>query len=279
MKPPAFQYVRPRTLNEALSAIHGDPEAKVLAGGQSLVPLMSLRLSQPTTVVDLAGLPELATIEVSEQQVVIGSMVRHQQILMHEELRQCLPLLPRIAQSIGHWAIRNRGTVGGSLCHADPAAEWPATMAALDAQLILSSLRGTRSVAARDFFRDIFLTDLAADEILLRIEIPIPVSWTFFGFHEISRRHGDFALAGAIVARADKELTGEITWFAIQGKPFIRPLANVPQDAGARRLYWENLLNPVEWTADPEYRRALAITAAERAYSGERRSSQYSSGG
>ncbi|HVA43902.1 MAG TPA: xanthine dehydrogenase family protein subunit M [Acidimicrobiales bacterium] len=192
----------PTSLEEALSALaeYGS-EAKVLAGGQSLIPLMSLRLAQPGVLVDLNGLGALSGIEANGSGVRIGAMTRHRAAERSEVLAERVPLMAEAMPLIGHAAIRSRGTIGGSLSHADPAAELPAVALATEATLIARSLRGgERTIPASEFFEGYFTTVLAEDEILCAVEVPAAPPSTGFCVTEVARRHGDFALVGVTAA-------------------------------------------------------------------------------
>jgi len=200
MKPPPFDLARPDTLDEALSLLAGsDGETKPLAGGQSLVPLLNFRLSAPELLVDLNGVRELAGIRLEGNRLLIGAMTRQKRMLTDALVAQHAPLLRRAAPHIGHVQTRSRGTIGGSLAHADPAAELPLVMVALDAELVLSSMRGTRNLPARQFFEDILTTKLHDDELLVEIAIPAAPKGTRCAFREFNRRHGDFAMVAAAV--------------------------------------------------------------------------------
>ncbi len=200
MKPAAFEYVRPRSLDEALAVLaeRGDT-AKVLAGGQSLVPLMNLRLSRPGVIVDLNPLTDLAYIRAEDGGLAIGALTRQRAIEKSALVRDRAPLLAEATPLIGHMPIRSRGTIGGSLAHADPAAEYPAVAVALDATFTIARAGGERKVAAGDFFRMYLTTDLAGNEILTRIDLPALPPRSGVAFLELTRRHGDFAIAGAAV--------------------------------------------------------------------------------
>ena len=195
MKPPAFLYAAPRSLDEALAALreHGS-EAKVLAGGQSLVPMMNLRLAEPRVLIDLNRVPELAYLRCENGSVRVGAMARHRAVEGSGEARRAEPLLARVAREIGHLAIRSRGTVGGSLAHADPAAEWPLVAVLLDAPIMLRSTVRSRSVPAREFFVGPLTTAAEPDEILTEIAFPSAPAGSRFGFAEVTRRPGDFAI-------------------------------------------------------------------------------------
>jgi carbon-monoxide dehydrogenase medium subunit len=199
LKPPPFIYFAPDTLDEALELLreHGD-DAKVLAGGQSLVPLLALRLARPSVLVDLNRLPGMSDISASNGTVIFGAMTRERQAERSELVRQRVPLLADALPLIGHAAIRTRGTVGGSLAHADPAAELPAVAMALDANLsVRSATRGERTIAASDFFKGFLSTSLHEDEVLTQITFPAARPGTGTSFMEAARRHGDFAIVGA----------------------------------------------------------------------------------
>ncbi len=201
MKPPAFRYIAPDTVEEALAALtqHGD-EAKVLAGGQSLVPVMNFRLARPSVLVDLNRIASLAGITVNGV-IRIGAMTRQRAVERHPDIKQKAPLLAQALPHIAHPQIRNRGTIGGSLAHADPAAELPAMMLALDARLRLRRGAQERWLGATEFYTGLFTTALALDELLVEIEIPALPPGTGTAFEEVARRHGDYALlaVGAVV--------------------------------------------------------------------------------
>jgi len=208
VKPASFRYARAGSLAEAialLAAGHGD--AKILSGGQSLVPMMNMRLVRPAVVVDVNGLRELSGITPTpEGGLLVGALTRHAELAASPAVIERAPLLAEAARHVGHAAIRNQGTLGGSVAHADPAAELPAALVALDARVRMTGPRGAREVAADMFFRGLLTTALEADEILTAIEVPAqPPGW---GFVELARRPGDFALAGvAAVVRVGHPLT------------------------------------------------------------------------
>ena len=197
MKAANFAYRRPASLSEALGllATHG-AEGKLLAGGQSLLPALNLRLSAPAMLIDIGRLPELRGITLHDDRLRIGALTRHDEVLASPDIARHAPLLPLAMAHVAHPAIRSRGTFGGSLANADPAAELPACALALDATVLLESPRGPRRVAAQHFFRGLFETAIAPDEILVAAEFPIasPDSWC--GFQELARRSGDYAMVG-----------------------------------------------------------------------------------
>ena len=199
MRPASFEYFAPRSVEEAveLLALHGG-DAKVLAGGQSLVPMMNMRLVRPAVVVDLNRVAGLGGVRQEVGGLRLGALVRQQALERDERIAAAAPLLAEAAPVVGHLQTRARGTIGGSLAHADPAAELPACMIALDAVFHLRSARGHRECRAEDFFRGLLATALEPDEVLADIDVPAPRDkQTGHGFAEVARRHGDFALVGA----------------------------------------------------------------------------------
>ncbi|WP_026960807.1 FAD binding domain-containing protein [Alicyclobacillus herbarius] len=267
MKPVSFSYVRPHSLAEALDILAHEPDAKVIAGGQSLIPLMNFRLSRPSVLVDINGLTELTTIEVVHGRLRIGAVVRHQQLHTDSTVRACFPALAEAAGEIGHWAIRTRGTIGGSLVHADPAAELPAAMVAAGAELVLQSADGVRRVPADEFFYGYLMTGIGTDEILTAVELPVPTE-TRFGFAEHARRPGDFALAGAFVEVYAGGGAGAVTWFGVGGRPERREL-ELPSEGLRRQQVFAEALVDVDAPEDEDeawYRRRIAQSAAEQAY-------------
>jgi aerobic carbon-monoxide dehydrogenase medium subunit len=201
VKPAPFTYHRPDTLDEALALIGqlGD-EAKVIAGGQSLMPLLAMRLAAVDHLVDVGRIPQLRGHERRNGTLTVRAATRDAVLERDAEVAAAVPLLARATPFIGHFQIRNRGTVGGSLAHADPAAEYPAVALALDAQLDLESVRGTRTVSAADFFQGVWTTSLEPDEVLTAAHFPVWDGRCGFAVQEFARRHGDFAVAGAVAA-------------------------------------------------------------------------------
>jgi carbon-monoxide dehydrogenase medium subunit len=197
MKASAFAYARATSVDNALEllAAHGD-RAKVLSGGQSLMPAMNLRLVAPDLIVDIGGLAELRGIVLQSTMLRIGALSRHVDILKSPEIAACAPLLRDAVAHIAHPAIRNKGTIGGSLAHADPASELPACMLALGGTVVARGPAGERRIAAQHFFKGIFQTALAVDELLVAVELPIARQGSAYFFQEFARRHGDYALAG-----------------------------------------------------------------------------------
>ncbi len=200
MKPAPFRYLRPTSLDEALDALAtlGD-EAKPLAGGQSLVPMLNFRLARPGVLVDLGRVAGLEGIGAADDVARIGAMTRQRTLELDPVLADRLPVLRAALRHVGHVQIRTRGTIGGSLAHADAAAELPALALAFDATVEVASASGTRTVRAADLFLGPWTTCLAADELLTRVDIPL--GWPRTAIRELARRHGDFALAGVVGGR------------------------------------------------------------------------------
>lgn len=198
MKPAPFRYARPQNLADAVELLASSGhDVKVLAGGQSLVPMLNLRLVRPAVLIDLNGVPGLDHITPgADGGLSIGALVRHAALAASAAVSERAPLLAEAARHVGHASIRHRGTLGGSLAHADPAAELPAALVALGAQISLHGRRGARTIQASEFFLGLMTTALAPDEILL--EIRVPPQAPGWGFAEVARRAGDFALAGVV---------------------------------------------------------------------------------
>lgn len=219
MKAAPFAYVRPGTLEDTVAELARDG-AKVLAGGQSLVPVLAMRLGRPTQLVDINAVPELNQLTRDDGAVRIGATVRQRRV-QRDELSAAVPLLRLALPWIGHREIRSRGTVCGSIAHADPSAELPAVASCLDATMVLTSAGGRREVPARDFFTGALSTALQPDELLTEIRFPVTQPGEGFGFGEFARRHGDFALAGvAARVRTDHNSpVARITCFGISDVP------------------------------------------------------------
>jgi carbon-monoxide dehydrogenase medium subunit len=225
MKASAFSYARATSVVNAIEllATHGDG-AKVLSGGQSLMPAMNLRLISPELIVDIGDIAELRGIAVTGDVVRIGALTRHVDLLNSPEIAAHLPLLTEAIAHVAHPAIRNRGTIGGSLAHADPAAELPACMLALNATIIVRGPEGERRILARDFFTGIYETALSADELLVAVELPIAQNNSVHFFCEFARRHGDYAIVGLA---AQAVVAGEIltdlrlAFFAVSDRPLL----------------------------------------------------------
>jgi carbon-monoxide dehydrogenase medium subunit len=225
MKASAFSYARATSVVNAIEllAAHGDG-AKVLSGGQSLMPAMNLRLISPELIVDIGDIAELRGIAVTGDVVRIGALTRHVDLLNSAQIAAHVPLLTEAIAHVAHPAIRNRGTIGGSLAHADPAAELPACMVALKATIIVRGPTGERRIAAEDFFTGIYETALSADELLVAVELPIAPNNSAHFFCEFARRHGDYGIVG-LAAQAIIEgdiLTGlRLAFFAVSDRPVL----------------------------------------------------------
>ncbi|MGA0593650.1 FAD binding domain-containing protein [Enterovirga sp. CN4-39] len=236
MKAPDFAYARPTTLDEALALLaeHGE-DARLLAGGQSLVTSLNMRLAAPSLLIDLNRIPDLAGIAESDGLVRIGAMARHREVGESPLVRERLPLLAAAMPHIAHPAIRNRGTIGGSVALGDPATEWPACCLALDATMVVRAQGGERRVPAAEFFQGLYTTAVGPDEILVAIEMPIPSSGALWGFDELARRSGDYALAGlAASARSEGGRLADVrlAFFGVADRPVLASAAAAALQAG-----------------------------------------------
>ncbi len=229
MKSPQFDYVKAKSLPEvfALMGEHGD-DARILAGGQTLLATLNMRLSEPRLLIDINGLQELKGITVQGNWLRIGALVTHTDIESSKWVAEHAPLLAQAAPHIAHRAIRNLGTLGGSLAYADPAAEWPVCALALDAQIVLRSAQGERRVAAKDFFLGLYSTAAGAEEIISACEFPFIQSDEIQHFSELARRHGDYAVVG-LAFRAMRTSTGlvdaRIAFLGLTDRPVRAPKA------------------------------------------------------
>ena len=214
MKPAPFEYLRPATLDEAVQALAAHPDAKVLAGGQSLIPLLSMRLAAPAVLVDINGLTELAYVSSDDAGVRVGALARHARVERDADAARVQPLVPEALRLVAHPTIRNRGTTVGSVVHADPAAEMPMVLALLSGHVTAASVRGTRRVDAPDLFAGPLETSLAHDEIATEAYFPALGDRAGVAFDEVSRRHGDYAVVGV---GAFVELDGDGVGRAVLG--------------------------------------------------------------
>src|SRR5580692_9220669 len=277
MKPAPFDYHAPRQLKEAAELLATLPNAKILAGGQSLVPMINIRYVVVDHLVDLGGVEDLHGIEVVDGMLRIGAMTRQRDIEQSAEVAKYCPLMTEALRHVGHRQTRNRGTIGGSLAHADPAAELPAVCAAYDATIHLASVRGLRALPFREFNIGFMATALEADEMVAAIDLPVWRQGHGYGFHEFARRHGDFALAGAaalldvgagnVVRRAALALCG-VAAAAVRVEAAEARLIGQPLDStlirSAAAAAW--LVEPVsDIHAGAEYRRHLAQVLSARA--------------
>jgi carbon-monoxide dehydrogenase medium subunit len=203
MKPAPFEYARPESVAEAVALLAERPsEAKILAGGQSLVPMMNFRMARPDLLIDINRLSELDYHRIEGGELVIGALVRHATLRASELVRDACPLMAEAYQDVAHGPIRNRGTLCGNLCHADPASEMPAVMLATEATLVLRSSRGERRLPAEAFFLGTYETAVEEDELLIEIRIPVAPDGQGWSFEEISVRKGDFAMVGVATTLA-----------------------------------------------------------------------------
>jgi carbon-monoxide dehydrogenase medium subunit len=279
MKPAAFRYHAPKTVDEAVALLaeFADDDGRVLAGGQSLVPTMAFRLARPAHLVDINGVEALNRIAVADGKLVIGACVRHS--AFHKPVCEgpLGKLLTDVVHHIAHYPIRNRGTFCGSLAHADPASEWCLVLAALDGEVVAKSVRGARSIAARDFFKGIMTTALRDDELLVEARLPLLPAGTRCGFYEFSRRAGDFALAAAVgVYRLDSGKIAEPR-LAIGGAEVNprriaqaeRALAGAAPGDQAFRAAAQAAMETIDPMEDiinsAEFRRDLVLAVARRA--------------
>ncbi|HET7736788.1 MAG TPA: FAD binding domain-containing protein [Nocardioidaceae bacterium] len=265
MKPAPFAFVRPSSLGEALEALAADANAKVLAGGQSLIPLLSMRLASPSTLVDINGLG-LDDIVVTGDGVRIGALVRHAQLERSAEASRVQPLLSRALRLVAHPTIRNRGTTVGSIVHADAAAEMPAVLALLGGSVTAASPRGSRTIPVDALFAGPMESTLAHDEIATEAFFPVVPEGTGVAIDEVSRRHGDYALCGvaAAVTVADGAITSaRASYFSVCEVPTVVDLTGVPSDeAGEHALASLDPQGDIHATA--EYRRQLVRVLTRR---------------
>ena len=201
MKPAPFAYRKASSLEEAVTLLDANPGARLLAGGQSLIATLNMRLSAPAMLIDINGISGLDGIALNGNMLEIGALVRHAQAERSALIAQHAPLIALAIPHIAHVAVRNRGTLGGSIAFADPAAELPACLLALDGKVVASGPRGARAIKAADFFKGLFETALAPDEMLIAARVPAASADTRVGFAELARRHGDYAIVG-LAARA-----------------------------------------------------------------------------
>jgi carbon-monoxide dehydrogenase medium subunit len=277
MKLPPFEYEAPTTVAEAVNLLaeHGD-EASVLAGGQSLIPLLALRLARPAVLIDINGIAELSGVSAADGWVTIGAVTREYMAEESGTVADDLPLLAAALPMIGHEAIRSRGTVGGSLAHADPAAELPAVARALDAEFVVRGPSGTRVIPAAQWFEGYLTTSRLPEELLLEVRFPSAKQDTGVSFHEIARRHGDFAivglatslvLSGGVISDARLALTGvsDVPVRAGAAEDLLvgeRPSAELFDEA-ARRATGE-LDPPADLHGSSDYRKTVAAVVVRR---------------
>ncbi|HEX5563107.1 MAG TPA: xanthine dehydrogenase family protein subunit M [Nocardioidaceae bacterium] len=274
MKPAPFAYHRPRSLAEALDMLADlGEEAKVLAGGQSLVPLMSMRLASPAHLVDLNQVPGLATVDVGAEGVRVGALARHSQVEHDTASYDALPLLRQALRQVAHPTIRNRGTTVGSLVHGDPAAEMPAVLMLLDGSVTLNDVNGTRDVAATAFFKGPMETDLRPGELAVGASFRRPPPGSGSAFVEVSRRHGDYAMCGvgALVTASEGALSAaRVCLVGVGTRPVLLDLApalgdGVVDDEASAALVDAAIDPETDIHATADYRRHLAHVLVRRA--------------
>ena len=279
MKLPPLEYACPTTLSEAIALLAAhDGDAKAIAGGQSLMPMLAFRMAAPTLLVDLRKLPELKEISISADGVRLGAMVRWRDIEDDERLASAHPLLQAAVAHVAHYQIRNRGTIGGSVAHADPAAEIPGIVVTCEARISVIGKSGARDLAAAEFFRGPMMTVLAPEEIITEIRFPAWPEQRRWGFEEFSRRRGDFALAGAAVFYDQdgdgKARNARVGVIGVGDRP--RRLTEVEAVLNGRAVDAATIERAAEVTsatveaqddihASAAYRRSLAGTMVERA--------------
>jgi 2-furoyl-CoA dehydrogenase FAD binding subunit len=239
MKPAPFAYLRPATLEEALAALAGEQGAKVLAGGQSLVPLLSMRLAAPSMLVDINALPDLGHVRVAEDGVRVGALARHAEVLASAEAAQAQPLLAMALSHVAHPTIRNRGTTVGSIVHADAAAEMPMVLRLLEGSVDVASVRGRRTIPAAELFAGPLESTLAHDEVAVEAFFPSLAPGAGVAFQEIARRHGDYALVG--VAALVETDGGEVTrarfgFVSVSDVPVVVDVTDALDDPAAKAL-------------------------------------------
>lgn len=274
MKAPDFRYERPETLEAALATLAAGGDVAPLAGGQSLMPMMNFRVAAPDVVMDLNRIGGLDGIAVADGWLEIGAMVRYRTLETAPEIAAHAPLMARALPHIAHPAIRNRGTLGGSVALADPAAEMPAVLLALGGAVVLTGAGGSRTVAADAFFEGLYQTARAEDELVTAIRVPVAAEGQRIGFHEIARRHGDYAMAGACVAAAADLSAVRVALFAVSDRAVRVPGAEAAlagSDGGAAALDAAvAALEGIDWAGDlnagPETKRHLAGVALRRAW-------------
>jgi carbon-monoxide dehydrogenase medium subunit len=226
VKPAPFGYTRPESLEEAVAALAADPTAKVLAGGQSLVPLLSMRLAAPSRLVDINGLPDLDRIEVTDDGVRVGALARHADVLADEDVRRVQPLVPLALSHVAHATIRNRGTTVGSLVHADAAAEMPVILSLLEGSIDVVGPSGARTIPAADLYVGPLESSLAHGEVATSAFFPALAPGARVAFAEIARRHGDYALVGAAaLVEGDRVRVGYVS---VSDTPTVVDPSGVP---------------------------------------------------
>ena len=268
MIPAPFEYTRADTVDDAIRALSADPDAKILAGGHSLLPLMRVRLSRPSTLVDISRIQDLKYVMEDGDAVAIGAGTRHHDVANSEALRELCPIVPYAAAQIGDPQVRHVGTIGGSVAHADPASDMPSVLVALDAEMVVRGPGGVRNVPASDFFRGLFEPDLAHDEVLTEIRVPKTQGrgWSYMKFH---RRAQDWALVG-VAALAQNGSGPAIALTNMAERPLRaagveEALAGGSDPAAAAERAAEGTSPPMDAFGSAEYRQELAKVLVRRA--------------
>ncbi len=268
MKPSRFHYVQPRTIPEAVAALQRE-NSKVLAGGQSLIPLLSMRLAAPNVLVDINGLQELSGVEVRGSDLWVGAIARHQEVFGNPLVAKHVPLLQQALSYVAHPVIRNRGTSVGSIAHADPAGELTAVAALLQARMHVEGARGYREIAAHDFFLGPLESSLAHGELLTGVSFPLMGAGWGSACCEIARRHGDYALAGvcALIHVSNSQVVAaRLALFSVGGTPIVIDIADIHSDSEALDAKVQSLIDPEsDIHATSDYRRQLVKTLVLRA--------------
>jgi aerobic carbon-monoxide dehydrogenase medium subunit len=260
VKPAPFRYHCPQSLGEALALLSQHSDAKLIAGGQSLGPMLNMRLVQPAALVDLNGVAGLDSIAEKGDFLEIGALARHHAVANSSLVKAACPLLAEAAQTIGHYAIRTRGTLGGSLAHADPAAQLPLVAVTLGAEIVVAGKRGERRIAAKDFFVSMMTTALRADEILVSVRFPKAAPGGRHAWQHFSRRTGDFAIVAVAAVLHSQKVTIGIG--GAEDKPVVLQSIDPPGAAKAAR----EAVNPTENARVPAlYRKELVEVLTRRA--------------
>ena len=274
MYPAPFDYYRPSQVPEAIALLEQHPEAKLLAGGHSLLPMMKLRLASPSALIDLHGIPGLAGVQRAGDSVVIGPLTTYDALLADPTIQQTLPLMLEAATVVGDLQVRNRGTIGGSAAHADPAADFPAVLLALEAQFRVVGPQGERTIAATDFFQDLFTTALAPNEVLTEIRMPVPAPGTGMAYEKFAHPASGYAIVGvaAVVGPGGQPLRVAITGAgpvarrasateqALSGQPLSeQAIARAAEQAGQGMTFLGDI------HAGEDYRRHLTQVYTRRA--------------
>lgn len=270
MKPVSFEYHRPHSVAEAVGLLDELEDAKVLAGGQSLVPLMNYRLAAPANLVDISRIDELRRISVTGEAVVVGAATTHSELHDHDEAADAVPLLRQAERLIAHEVIRNRGTVCGSIAHADPSGELTAVLSLLDGTVLARSVDGDRTIAAAQLFEGPLQSSLAENELLVEATFPRPSATTVTTFREVARRHGDYAVCGVATAveRSPDGLVGSAraAFISISSTPLVIALDEVVADRASNDIdkgeIYDFVVSMVEPSDDihatADYRRHIA---------------------